>query len=95
MHNDLLKKHVEILEDEEEAFWMYKHIYKAEPEKVHQTTVLGIMEEEYNHYSKVATILFPTTGEHHWSPMEVAFKDIVCHKKEQMKSCLDKLKTVK
>lgn len=58
MHNDLLKKYVEILEDEEEAFWMYKHIYKAEPEKVHQTTVLGIMEEEYNHYSKVAAILF-------------------------------------
>ena len=95
MTNDLLNKYVEALEEEEEAFWLYKHIFKKETEKVHQTTILGILEEEFNHYSKIASIIFPTGPEHHWSPMEEAFKDIVYHKKEEMKACLDKLKTVK
>ena len=95
MTNELLHKYVEALEEEEEAFWLYKHILKKETEKVHQTTIMSIMEEELNHYTKIASILFPTGPEHHWTPMEESFKDIVHHKKDEMKSCLEKLKTVK
>ncbi len=95
MTNELLHKYVEALEEEEEAFWLYKHIFMKETEKVHQTTILGIMEEEYNHYSKLANIVFPTAGEQHWSVMEMAFHRIIYDKKDNMKACLDKLKTVK
>jgi hypothetical protein len=95
MTNDLLNKYVEALDEEEEAFWLYKHIFKEEPEKVHQVTILGIMEEEYNHFCKLVTILFPTTGEQHWTPMELAFHHVVHEKREAMRACLDKLKNVK
>ena len=95
MTNDLLNKYVEALDEEEEAFWLYKHIFKEELEKVHQATILSIMEEEFNHYSKIASILFPTTDEQHWSPMELAFHRVIHDKKDMMKACLDKLKSVK
>ena len=95
MTNELLHKYVEALEEEEEAFWLYKHIFMKETEKVHQTTIIGIMEEELNHYTKLAGILFPMGPEYHWSVMEEAFRDSVHRTKENMKSCLDKLKTVK
>ena len=48
MTNDLLNKYVEALDEEEEAFWLYKHIFKEELEKVHQATILNIMEERKN-----------------------------------------------
>lgn len=95
MDHELLTKYVDTLEDEEEAFWMYKHLFKAEPDKTHQATILHIMEEELDHYGKLAMVIFPASHDKTWSPMEAAFKDVVCHTKEAMRECLEKLKTIK
>ena len=95
MDHALLQHYVDTLEDEEEAFWMYKHLFKAETDKTHQATILHIMEEELDHYGKLAIIIFPSSHEANWSPMEKAFKDAICHKKENMHECLDKLKNMK
>lgn len=89
----LIHKYVEALGEEYEAFYVYKHIFKYQTEKAHQTKILTIMEEELHHYETIFDMLFPTTttvSTH--TILEMAFKKELCRMKDEMRACLEKLK---
>lgn len=88
----LIHKYVEALGEEYEAFYVYKHIFKYQTEKAHQTKILAIMEEELHHYEIIFEMLFPATPGMVHTHLEVAFKNELCRMKDEMKACLEKLK---
>lgn len=88
----LIDKYVEALGEEYEAFYMYKHIFKHQTEKTHQTKIIAIMEEEFHHYEIIFDMLFPTGTAVTHTSLEDAFKKELLRMKEEMKACLEKLK---
>ena len=88
----LIHKYVEALSEEYEAFYLYKHIWKYQDDKALQGKVLSIMEDELHHYEEVYGMLFPDNGNTVHSQLEHAFKKEMCHMKDEMRACLDKLK---
>jgi len=88
----LVHKYVEALGEEYEAFYVYKHIFKYQTEKAHQAKILTIMEEEIHHYETIFDMLFPATPAATHTHLEMAFKNELCRMKDEMKSCLEKLK---
>lgn len=94
MEDKLTNKYVEALSEEYGAFFLYKHIWKLLPEKAAQTKILAIMEDEYHHYEAVMDMLFPAQSAHseQHTNLEIAFKNELCRMKDEMKTCIEKLK---
>lgn len=89
MTTEMMKKYTEALFEEEEAFWLYKHIAIQETGS-NKVKIMDIMEDELKHYETVHNIIFEMKDT---SPIAEAFKDMVVDNLMKMKACMEKLKT--
>lgn len=86
MTNELVEKYACALKDEQEAFNVYKHIAKWDPDN--KATILQIMSEEVRHYEIVHKILFAKIN----TPIELAYSKTSEMILSEMKECLAEMK---